>query len=149
MFNNEIKLFLLETDFLFSKLREYLEIVDKSLNFEENRVWQYSDETLRKSFYWESKKFAFEYFWPLAKHYSFITLLHLMMEERLRQLCEIVRANDEQLNEYTLGNGIEDYMGFLEKGKRYVMKRVEISEWQNITDFEKIRNCIVHAYGRI
>ncbi len=144
-----IEVFFLDTSYLLKKLLDFLEVVDKSLNLEENRAWQNSDEGLRESFYWEDKKFDFEYFWPTAKNYSFITLLHLTIEERLRQLCMIVQAIDEELYSLDLGDSITSYMGFLEKSKMLPVKRIELVTWQGITDFEKVRNCIVHAYGRV
>jgi len=79
--------FLREKELILLKLRGYLETVEEALDFERNRVWQYSDESLRESVWWKSKQFDFEYLWPLAKYYSFIILLHLTIEERLRKLC--------------------------------------------------------------
>lgn len=149
MSDSSLRVFFLDTKFLLVKLRDFLDVVDESLNFEENRVWQHSDEVLRQSFYWEVKAFEFEYLWPLAKHYSFVTLLHLTIEERLRQLCLIVQTHDEKLSIHPLGNGIESYMNFLEGSERYNIRRKELMNWQAITDFEKVRNCLVHAFGRI
>ncbi len=148
MSNPSLRIFFSETEFLLLKLREYLEVTFMSLNNEENRVWQHSDETLRKSFYWEIKTFEFEYLWPLANNYSFVTLLHLIVEERFRQLCLLVQANEEQLSQCNLGNGIESYMSFLEKSEVYNIERSQLLYWQAMTDFEKVRNCLVHAFGR-
>jgi len=53
------------------------------------------------------------------------------------------------MDEHDLGNGLKNYMDFLESRNRYVINRKEIVNWQAITDFEKVRDCLVHAYGRI
>ncbi len=150
MSDTEIELFFLETNILLRELRNYLDIVDTSLNSEENRIWQHSDEFLRQSRYWETQKNRFEYFWPMAKHYSFITLLHLTIEGQLRQLCILVQSHDENLRgQKNIGRGIKDYMDFMGKSEKYNVTRRNISNWRAITDFEKVRNCIVHTFGRI
>jgi hypothetical protein len=138
-----------ETKVWLTKLRDYLDTVDDLFTEQENLAWQHSDDALRQTFWWEVRKFEFQHVLPVARYYSFVTLLHAAMEERLRQLCLAVQNLDPTLHDFKIGNGLEDYMNFLEKSEQYGIKRIKLSSWRAITDFEKVRNCIVHAFGRI
>jgi hypothetical protein len=144
----EIRQFLARDEVIFGRLREYLDTVEQCLNSEENRAWQYSNESLRGTFWWKGKELSFGYVWPLARGYSFITVVHLMIEGELRQLCSMVRGADQQMRSVSLGSGIREYMMLLEASRCFAVKRSTLPSWQTVCDLELVRNCITHAFGR-
>lgn len=90
-----------------------------------------------------------EHLFPLSLRYSFVVLLYLIIEDRLRQACNLIqkiralpiRAKDLR------GDTLEQCMIFLDK--LVGIQRQSISTWQRISDLSKIRNCIVHSSGRV
>jgi hypothetical protein len=90
-----------------------------------------------------------EHLFPLSLRYSFVVLLHLIVEDRLRQACDLIqkiralpiRAKDLR------GDTLEQCMVFLDRLVR--IPRQSISTWPRISDLSKIQNCIVHSSGRV
>ncbi len=149
MLIERLRVFQANTDFLFDELLEFLDLVDRAVFEEVNRIWQYSDPDLRQSSFWEIRKIEMDYLWPLLRCYFFITTGFFLFEERLRQLCILVRESNLGLQQEQLGNGIEDYVRFLEKAANGRVKLTDLAEWRAMKDMEKVRDCIVHAFGRI
>lgn len=81
--------------------------------------------------------------------YSFIVLLHIVFESRLRESCnEIAKRNEIKLKENELNGGP------IERAKNYltIVAHIEIKNhqvWQAMTDNQKIRDCIVHTNGNV
>jgi hypothetical protein len=76
-------------------------------------------------------------------------LLSIVFETRLRAACdEIAKRRNLELKEKDLkGAAIERAKVFLEKVAKTPVKDQET--WQWLKDFQKVRDCIVHANGRI
>ncbi|NPA92064.1 MAG: hypothetical protein GXO56_00105 [Chloroflexi bacterium] len=109
----------------------------------------YSNKDLKQTFIGKAHAFRMEYWWPLALQYSFLTLLYFTIEERLRYLCKLIQKENLSTQQRQIGKTLQDYMEFLESIEDLLISRENLSNWQKITDLAKIRNCIVHAFGRI
>ena len=102
-----------------------------------------------RTFRWDFESRHHDYLFPMALHYSFIVLIHIEVEARLKATCDIIqKMRGIPLNARDLrGDTIEQCMIFLDK--LVGIPRDKFSYWPDIADLAKIRNCIVHASGRI
>ena len=86
-----------------------------------------------------------------AMRYSFVVLLHIFAETQLRKFCSALR------DERHIPIGVSDLNGSaIEKTHTFLTKLAGVdvlglskTEWDNLINIQKIRNCIVHAYGRV
>ncbi len=83
-----------------------------------------------------------------AMRYSFIVLVHIVFENHLRQFCnELKKEKRFNLSLSDLsGSPIDRAQTFLSKVAGLGVG--EFPEWQNVRSIQKVRDCIVHAYGR-
>ena len=86
-----------------------------------------------------------------AMRYSFIVLLHIFTENELRNLCsEIQKERQLAIGVTDLkGSAIEQIRAFLRKLAGIRMNDFPQKEWENLRTLQKIRDCIVHAFGRV
>ena len=81
--------------------------------------------------------------------YSFIVLIHIVFETRLRRFCAAIR------DERRLPVALADVRGSaMEQAKTYLTKLAQLPitdfpEWHQLRVLQKIRDCIVHAYGYV
>lgn len=86
-----------------------------------------------------------------AMRYSFIVLLHIFTENELRNLCsEIQKERQVTIGVTDLkGSAIEQIRAFLTKLAGISMQEFPQEEWENLRTLQKVRDCIVHAFGRV
>lgn len=152
-----------ETNFAFDKLRDYFEAVERQfeavreeerartdltpppgLSEDDYQEW-YSEHQAEVQFIEERYELDF----PSKMRFSFIILLHIMLEDRLRATCnEIQRRKALTITEKDLrGAPFERVKNFLKKiaGINFENQK----GWQELKDLQMIRDCIVHTNGRI
>jgi hypothetical protein len=104
---------------------------------------EYSDWQSEINFYEE----RFEKFFPSKLRYSFITLLQIVFEVKLKSACdEIARRKKFNIKE-------KDFRGAsIERAEIFITKVLKINPPKQNTflkDLQKIRDCIVHCNGNI
>ncbi|HYX71535.1 MAG TPA: hypothetical protein VE732_02085 [Nitrososphaera sp.] len=141
-----------ETFFIFSELADYVWKMREHLDHliikeKEITLSGFSGSALRLRQGIEEWKH--NQLFPNALHYSFIMLLFITVEERLKKICDLVqqKKNLPLRSKDLRGDSIEQGMIFLDKLAG--ISRDDIKHWPKITDLLKIRNCIVHTSGRI
>ena len=145
-----LRYFFFETEYLLVELRDYLEFVsDSFMERMSTRSEFYSKEGLEQTFIGKAHAFRMEYWWPLALRYSFLSLLYFTIEERLRYLCKLIQEENSSARQRSIGKKLKEYMEFLESLEDFSISRESLSTWQKITDLAKVRNCIVHGFGRV
>lgn len=152
-----------ETDFAFSSLKDYLKMAESQFeavrDMERARTDLTTPAGLSEDDYheWHSDYQAqvlffeerYERDFPSKIRYSFIVLLHIVLEERLRATCnEIQKRRNLTISEKDL-RGAQ-----FERVKTFLKKIAEINYdnqtgWQELKDLQMIRDCIVHTNGRI
>jgi hypothetical protein len=85
-----------------------------------------------------------------AMRYSFVVLVHIVFENQLRRFCAEMRR------ERKITLSLSDIAGKspIERSSSYLTKAVglpvaNLAEWQHLRTVQKIRDCIVHAYGHV
>jgi hypothetical protein len=81
--------------------------------------------------------------------YSFLVLLHIAFETRLRLFCSTIHK--ERMLRVTLG---DLKGGAIERARTYLTKLAQLpvadfAEWQQLRTLQKLRDCIVHRYGYV
>jgi len=85
-----------------------------------------------------------------VSRYSFVVLLHILVETQMRVFCSELQK-EKKLPSISLS----DFRGSpIEQSQLFLTKLVEISpqhlpEWQHLKTLQKVRDCIVHAYGDV
>lgn len=148
-----------DTEFAFDNLTDYLEMMENQFevvrelerkNIPQNPPPGLSEEEFAD---WQSEiqffEERYESDFPSKFRYSFLVLLLIVVETRLRAACnEITKRRDLELKEKDLkGVAIERAKTFLDKVANVPVRDQEA--WQWLKDFQKVRDCIVHANGRI
>ncbi len=148
-----------DTEFAFENLKDYFEIVEGQFDvvreLEKKKIPQEPPPGLSEEEFvdWQSEiqffEDRYERDFPSKIRYSFLVLLHIVVETRLRATCnEIAKRRNLELKEKELkGAAIERVKVFLDKVAKTPVKNQEI--WQWLKDFQKVRDCIVHVNGRI
>lgn len=77
--------------------------------------------------------------------YSYVVLLFLILENELRELCEIVGKRRGEAPPVPRKAIVKHYKQFLKD----VGVSVEQQVWESIHNLNKIRNCIVHRSGNV
>jgi hypothetical protein len=81
--------------------------------------------------------------------YSFIVLIHMVFETRLRKFCASIH------HERPVPVELRDLRGSpIDRAQIYLTKLAQLPitdfpEWQQLRMLQKIRDCIVHAYGYV
>lgn len=148
-----------ETEFAFDNLADYLDIIEGQFesfrDMERNKIPRnpptgLSEEQLAD---WHSEINLFEEQYdrdfPSKIRYSFLILLYIILETRLRAAC------DEISNRRSLEKKESDIRSAaLERAKVFLKKVAKLPSgdqivWEWLMDFQKVRNCIVHSNGQI
>lgn len=107
----------------------------------EAQHWEYSDWAGAS----QEHEMTFDMLVPNYFRYSCVVLLYLIFESKLKEMCEIAHkaAPDKPLPEFG-----RDFVGTC---KRYLRDAADFStqHWGQLEDLSKLRNCIVHASGRV
>jgi hypothetical protein len=148
-----------ETEFAFDSLADYLDIIEGQFEsvrrLERNRIQQNPPAGLSEEEFAEYQseiqffEDRYERDFPSKIRYSFVVLLYIVLETRLRAVCdEISKRRSLELRESDLkGASIERAKAFLEKVA--TLPSGDRMAWQWLRDFQKVRDCIVHTNGRI
>lgn len=145
-----------ETEVLFGRLFGYQEMMEERFArmraVDKARVDQRPPQLSEEDFAeWRDKLLAHEERYnrdfPRNMRYSFVVLLQIIIETRLRAACdEISRRKRLQLTEGNLrGSAIDRARLFLSKVASLDVSNSQL--WQQLTDLQKIRDCVVHANG--
>ena len=83
--------------------------------------------------------------------YSFIVLLHIFTETRLRSFClDIQSERHVPVGVAELkGSAIDQTRTFLTKLAGVGVQDFPEKQWENLRTLQKVRDCVVHAYGRV
>jgi hypothetical protein len=148
-----------ETEFVFSDLKDYLGMIESQFEIarEIERTRTHSNPPSRVSeddfSEWQAEIEFFEERYdrdfPSKIRYSFVVLLHIELENRLRATCdEISRRKNIVIREKDLkGSPIERAKTFLDKIAMLSLNNQQA--WQGLKDLQNIRDCIVHTNGQI
>ncbi len=121
---------------------EYKKFESKHSNEEDDSGW---------IDYWSEEHIKFHEIFPTFFRQSTFISLYSFLETRLQSLCN----NLQRTKQYNIK--ISDLAGenYIEKSKKYLKLVVGLNlddlntQWTKITDYQKIRNCFVHANGNI
>jgi len=148
-----------ETEFAFYNIQDYFDMIEGQLDavrkLEEKKIPQNPPPGLSEEEYadWQSEiswfEERYERDFPSKVRYSFLVLLYIIVETRLRDTCnEITKRKNLVFEESDFrGSAIERVKIFLNKAVKIPACRQET--WQGLKDFQKIRDCIVHTNGQI
>jgi len=92
----------------------------------------------------------FEVEQPSRIRYVYLIFLFTVLERRARALCQVVRESDPEvaIDLRDLGGTLFDRLKtFCEKAARIPL--ADLSLWESIQQFQKVRDCIVHCGGCI
>jgi len=148
-----------ETEFAFDSLADYLNIIEDQFDnvrkLERNRITQNPPAGLSEEEFadWRSEiqffEDRYERDFPSKIRYSFVVLLFIVLETRLRAACdEISKRSSLELRESDLKGSA------LERARAFLKKVANLPSWDQMTlqqliDFQKVRDCIVHTNGQI
>ena len=141
-----------------SGLAEYYETVELQLQSAKSAEKARMHEIIKKMGLDAEEEFAdwdiamqehemiFDMLLPNFFRYSFVTLLLLVVENKLGELCHTV-------------NGVKQLASvpprptrdIIKEYKKYIIKEAGISslKWDTLHELSKVRNCIVHASGKV
>lgn len=136
-----------------SGIEEYYEAAESGLRAIESKElaqirdmaaaqnWEYDDWAVAK----QEHEMTFDMLVPNYFRYSCIVLLYLVLESKLKEMCEIA-------HEATPGEPLPDFgQDFVRRCKRYLKDAAGFSSkhWEHIENLSKIRNCVVHTSGKV
>jgi hypothetical protein len=143
--------FCLDTLHLFEDLADYIWKARKQFNKLRKEEWEklnsFAEEI--RPLRWALESRRLDHIFPMTLHYSFVVLIFLEIENRLKITCDVIK----QVRELPLrskdlrGDTLEQCMLFLDKFVS--IGREQVVNWQAISDLAKVRNCIVHTNGRV
>jgi hypothetical protein len=117
---------------------------------EQSSIERFRDRDLPNTLPYESMMeeydWVYERFFPRSLRYSFIVLLYLVIEHQLNQLCDEIKKRRNlpiRSNEMS-GDALKRSKVYLEK-----VAGISIKNWGTLEDLSKVRNCIVHALGKV
>lgn len=150
----KIDFFRIETANIFHGLTEYQKIMEAQLPIiqgqEQSSIERFRDHDLPNTLPYESMveeyDWVYEYFFPRSLRYSFIVLLYLVVEHQLNQVCdEIKKRRNLPIRSNEMSGDA------LKRSKVYLRKvaGISIKNWETLEDLSKVRNCIVHALGKV
>jgi len=85
-----------------------------------------------------------------ATRYSFVVLLHILLETQLRVFCA-----DLQIQRGLPKISVKDFRGSaVEQAELFLSKLAgvrpqDFPEWEQLRTLQKVRACVVHTYGRV
>jgi len=93
----------------------------------------------------QEHQMTFDMLLPNYFHYSYIVLLFLVVEDKLREMCKAAQSmGDLPAPPTPKQDPIGEYKEYLTKTAGIVSLN-----WEAIHDLAKIRNCIVHTSGKV
>lgn len=139
-------------------IEQYYEIIESKLQTakEEERTrirekikdmqLDWEDELIEWDIARQEHEMTFDMLLPNYFRYSCIVLLHLVVENKLGEICEV--AQNIKSN---LPASPKPKQGIIKEYRKYLTEVVGIAsqQWNAIYDLNKIRNCIVHASGKV
>lgn len=148
-----------DTQHAISALRKYLEVMEAQMEevhrcervaMERERP-QNADEEDRQLFMNQQQALEdlFEQDLAPAMRYSFVVLMHTVFETRLRAFCSDMQS------ERRIPIPLRDVRGSpIEQARTYLTKLAtlqvaDVPEWQHLRTLQKVRDCIVHAFGYV
>ena len=148
-----------ETEFAFDSLVDYLDIIEDQFEsvrkLERNRIPRDPPAGLSEEEFaeWQSEiqffEDRYERDFPSKIRYSFVVLLYIVFETRLRAACDEIskRRSLEKKENDLRGATLEHAKAFLKKVAK--LPCADQMVWQWLIDFQKVRDCIVHTNGRV
>jgi hypothetical protein len=145
-----------ETEYSFERLLDYMEMnegqFNKNLEAERKRIPQKPIGTSEEDYAdWQSEILFYEELYekdfPSKIRYSFVVLLQITIETRLRAACNEIAKRRELMFKERKGSPIERASTFLKK-----VAQIDLEDWmakQELNDFQKVRDCIVHTNGQV
>lgn len=142
------------------RLSEYLEVVECQLKSveeteEEQILEEIEDLELSAEAEWIERNLAMQehrpkhdMLFPNFLRYSFVVLIVLILENKLRELCAIVAKSKGKDSPVYWQGAIKKYKKFLESNCVSVDED-DYDYWRPMHDLKKVRNCIVHASGDV
>ena len=93
--------------------------------------------------------YTHEVMFPRSMRYSFIVLLFLNLESLLNRFCDDIKErNSIEIRSAKLkGDSVERTRTYLHKLAK--VPEINPTIWGKIEDLSKVRNCIVHALGKV
>lgn len=148
-----------DTQHAISALRKYLEVMEAQMDevhrcervaMEKERP-QNADEEDHQLFMNQQQALEdlFEQDLAPAMRYSFVVLMHTVFETRLRAFCSDMQS------ERRISISLRDLRGSsIEQARTYLTKLVKLQvadfpDWQHLRTLQKVRDCIVHAFGYV
>jgi len=139
-------------------IEQYYEIIESKLQTakEEERTrirekikdmqLDWEDELIERDIVRQEHEMTFDMLLPNYFRYSCIVLLHLVVENKLGEICEV--AQNIKSN---LPASPKPKQGIIKEYRKYLTEVVGIAsqQWNAIYDLNTIRNCIVHASGKV
>ena len=134
---------------LFDELKHYEDLISETDSFLRNQIESFKDksenEIMDERF---GKKTQYENIFPSILWKSIFLSLYFLLESSLDQICNNLKTSENYKLSYKdiSGNGIY-------RSSSYLKKVCDLNEtfkaktWNNITDFNKIRNTLVHSDG--
>jgi hypothetical protein len=151
----EIDFFRSDTEAFIQTAREYHSAMERQLNLLKNEEWARLDAMRRtlaeedEGEYWggrQEHEWAFNIMFPRYFRYSFVVLQYLILEARLKELCETLRSRRSIVAKLNgKGSLIDQVRRFLDNEAK--MLAIDEIRWTRINELRIIRNCIVHNSG--
>ena len=102
------------------------------------------DELVEWDLAMQKHDYTFNMLQPNYFRYSCIVLLYLVLENRLGEVCKAAHSSGVlPAPPKPRGNIIESYKNYLEAAG------ISNRQWEAMSNLSKIRNCIVHASGKV
>jgi hypothetical protein len=133
-----------ETESAIDYLRGYVEMIEGQFEVLYEKERSNISEDMYQIF-----ELQFKYNFPSKIRYSIIVLIHILLETRLKAICdEIADRRELEIKECDFkGSSIERSKIFLNKVAKVSL--VESESWLWFTDLQKVRDCIVHCNGQV
>jgi hypothetical protein len=152
-----IDFFRAETESLFEGLAKYQGTMESQLNKvredEKHRIgnWLLSIGSGAEAEYdiaMQQYSHYHDFIFPLFLRYSFVVLLFLVVESQLNRTCDTIteRRNLSMRAKDFRGSTMERCKAYLKKAANVPLNR---ELWEKIEDLAKVRDCIVHALGKV
>ncbi|GFO62562.1 hypothetical protein M1B72_20825 [Geomonas paludis] len=146
-----------QTEFELDNLKDYFHLMEAqfqaAMDAEKEKLQQWPPPNLNEEEFaiWESEveffRERYEFDFPSKIRYSYVVLLYITLEDRLRAVCdEIAKRRKLTITENNLkGSVIERTKLFLTRVASVPVQ--DTDAWQWLNDFQKVRDCIIHANG--
>jgi hypothetical protein len=147
-----------ETDYEFSILTKYFTVSEAAIPSAERSAREQLEASLASysreermdigMMQYLSHSASFHREFPLRLRYGFLIQLYALMEERAKSLSRVIIERDHQ---QCKGLGEHYPQGFMNAFEKWVSTNSsgQSTRWQDGENLRVIRNCIVHANGRV